>query len=250
MDAIATLQSEIRALLRKRRDLKSTIRRISSQVDSDAPVTLLSTKASSEATNEGKRKLQEKMEVDEETEKRPKLESTEEHVAGHKRILRTSILAHLQRAKDALFKEREKESVSLLHVSSISAQTIKHIEKEQHVASKLAEQERTKLEELSHELREQLGASEEQLRGVEAELSVKNNELMVGVNMSTPKCAQKASLTQHYGHMSNFIATKTQPSIFWVPRNFNPELESLRGCTQQFVAEKVASIASTDYFKT
>ncbi|CDR97684.1 hypothetical protein, conserved [Babesia bigemina] len=189
------------------------------------------------------------MEVDAETEKRPKLESAEEHVAGHKRILRTSILGHLQRAKDALAKEREKESVSVFSGSTMRAQTIKHMEKEQLVASKLADQERTKLEQLSHELRAQMAASEEQLRAVESELNVKCNELMVSVHVSTAKRAQKTSLTQHYEHMANFIATQAQPTIFWAPRNFNPELESLRGRTQQFISEKVAAIASTEYFK-
>ncbi|ORM40524.1 uncharacterized protein BXIN_1959 [Babesia sp. Xinjiang] len=237
MTVDASLQRDIRSLLQERNSLKASIRRISAQIDSDAPSTLLSIKSAAESSPNGKRKFKDSMEVDvEEPEKRPKLGSAVEHVEAQRRLVRSSLLGYLQRAKDALTKEQEKENV------------IKHQEKEQLIASKLADQEREKLEKISAELRNKLLAEEERLRVVESNLSEKHNELVVVVWCHLDNnIMQKSSLTRHYEYMSNFIATKTQPTIFWLPRNFNTELESLRECTRQFIAQKVAAIASTDY---
>ncbi|GFE53851.1 nuclear factor NF2, putative [Babesia ovis] len=238
MESDAVIQREIRSLLKERYSLKSSIRRISAQIGSgkvlrgsnivspDAPVTLLSTKSTLESGGTQKRKMHDAMDEDvtEEPEKRPKLTPGVEQVEAQRRIMRSSLLGHLQRARDALSKEQEMEN------------TMKQREKEQMIASKLAEQEREKLENISAELRTNLASNEERLRAVETELAEKNNTLM------------KSALKRHYDYMSNFIATKTQPTIFWVPRNFNSELESLRECTRQFIEQKVAAIASTNYY--
>lgn len=58
---------------------------------------------------------------------------------------------------------------------------------------------------------------------------------------------QKYTLSRYYKYMCNFIATTTQPTIFWVPRNFNPKLEQLRENTREFIAQKLQLIANTDY---
>lgn len=124
------------------------------------------------------------------------------------------------------------------------------MEKEQIVASKLEKMEQERLKTISDEFRSQLNSSEERLRTVESTLTQKNNAIMVSSVQLKIIWAQKIQLTRHYEYMGNFIATKTQPTIFWVPRNFNADLETLRDATKHFINQKVAAIASTDYFST
>ncbi|KAK1939683.1 hypothetical protein X943_002298 [Babesia divergens] len=183
-------------------------------------------------------------------EKRPKPETPAENLDNQKRILRTGLLGHLQRARDALVKEREKESVCYAVAIVMFLQTIKHMEKEQIVASKLEKMEQERLKTISDEFRSQLNSSEERLRTVESTLTEKNNAIMVSSVQLKIIWIQKIQLTRHYEYMGNFIATKTQPTIFWVPRNFNADLETLRGATKHFITQKVAAIASSDYFST
>ncbi|KAK1441827.1 hypothetical protein BgAZ_501590 [Babesia gibsoni] len=228
MDPEAVLTREIRAILRERRSLKSSIRRLSNQIDSDGATTLLSTRGVGDALNgqkwRAKRQMSMDVEPEVEPEKRPKLGVPVDNVEGHRRILRAGLLGHLQRARDSLVKERERES------------TQKQIEKERVVESRLEKQEQEKIKTLSEELQAELASKKQSMELLETKLTQKNNEYV------------KMQLTRHYQCMGNFIATKTQPTVFWVPRNFNPDLEALRDSTKQFIEQKLAAIAATDYF--
>lgn len=221
------LKREIRSILRERRMLKSSIHRLSSQVDSDGATTLLSNRTTNDMQRGAKRRNRDSLqeELPEEKEKRPKREVAPEHIDGQKRILRAGLLGHLQRARDSLAKEREKESVQKQH------------EKDRVIETKLEQQQQATIKALDEELKEKLASQKERMQTLNTKLTEKNNEYV------------KLQLTRHYENMGNFIATKTQPTIFWVPRNFNPELEALRDITKQFITQKVAAITATDYFE-
>ncbi|EKX74385.1 conserved hypothetical protein [Theileria equi strain WA] len=222
------LQDEIRSLVHERNSLNNLIKRLKSQIDGNNDGILnglLSTKASIDTSLEGKRKLTEDdPSTTDEVEKRPKVEEDNATVDRHKRMMKIGLWGHLQKAKDALAKEKNDQNV------------IKHIEKGKMIETKLEERQKEQLNNLTKDIEEKIKQHEEKLVQIESSLSEKQTLLM------------RLKLKQHYETMGNFIATTTQPTIFWVPRKFNENLESLRNSTREFINKKLEIIANTDYY--
>ncbi|UKJ88510.1 hypothetical protein MACJ_000954 [Theileria orientalis] len=222
-----TLQNEIRSLVQERKSLNLLLKRLSNQMsnfnEGDSNV-LLSSKVLTQFSMESRRKPKDSEDFkDYEPEKRPRVEEDTETVHRHKRLMKVGLFGYLQKAKDALVKEKDDESA------------VKHLEKEKLIDNKLEERQKKQFSILAKDIEEQYNTSKQKLEALELNLSEKRTQLM------------RIKLKDHYENMKNFIATSTQPTIFWVPRRFNDHLESLRASTRSFVSKKIEIIDSTDY---
>ncbi|KAK2198155.1 Pinin-SDK-MemA protein [Babesia duncani] len=213
--------------MNEQRQIKRSIRRLEKEnqnINEGEANTLLSTRVTNDPAVAGKRKLRpDAIDVNFEPEKRPKMENDVPTVDRNKRMLKVGILGHLVRARDALKKEQDQQN------------TIKHMEKDKMISLKLEEREKEQISLIQKDAKEQLAKEQESLKKIDESLLEKQTQLM------------KHKLKSHYTHMQNFIATKTQPTIFWAPRNYNPQLESLRNTTQEFIAQKLKAIEATNY---
>ncbi|EDO08368.1 pinin/SDK/memA/ protein conserved region family protein [Babesia bovis T2Bo] len=206
------VQNEIHSLRRKRALLQSRCRRLENRL-----ATANSSGAHEEAST-APRSITMHDNVEDQDISKEEPPTNRPRVSTDGRFLRATLLGHLQKAQRDLASERD------------NPETQRRMAALEHVDAKVANQERQRMEAVMEEMNQKLTDTKNLLSTVEEELSQKQSQLMGSV------------LTNHYSHMAKFIATKTQPTLWWMPGKESEALEPLRRSTSQFVGHKLEDI--------
>ncbi|EAN34431.1 pinin/SDK/memA/ protein conserved region family protein [Theileria parva strain Muguga] len=222
------LEDEIRVLIQERKAVNLALKKLSNQLtnfnNGDSNV-LLSNKVLNTNSFDSKRKSKDDGFMDYEPEKRPRVEDDSETVHRHKRLMKVGLFGYLLKAKDALVKEKDDQKI------------LKHIEKEKLIDTKLEEKQKEQSTLLQKDIQDEYDVNKKRLEEITTELNKKQTQLM------------RMRLCEHYESMGNFIATSTQPTIFWAPFKFNHHLNTLRDTTRNFIDKKIELIQNTNYYE-
>ncbi|XP_953577.1 uncharacterized protein TA09650 [Theileria annulata] len=287
-DEINILQDNIRIILQEKKQINLTLKKLSNQLinfnNGDSNV-LLSNKVLNNNSFDSKRKLKDEENYKEyEPEKRPRIEDDNETIHRHKRLMKVGLFGYLLKAKDALVKEKDNQlvcypvtvlghtanhqprkgllinslviqlytlssyiTISTLHSCKISSlsRSIKSVyflpfqglfSYIPYRDTKLEEKQKEQSTLLQKDIQEQYDINKNKLEILNKELLEKQTQLM------------RMKLKEHYESMGNFIATSTQPTIFWIPFKFNHHLNTLRNTTKNFINKKIELILNTNYY--
>eukprot|EP01068_Selenidium_serpulae_P012949 Selendium_serpulae@DN5901_c0_g1_i1.p1 len=150
-------------------------------------------------------------------EKRPKIEA-DNSTTRRNRNLFGNLLGHLKKAKDGLEKEKETKWAELQK------------KQEDRVDDKLR-LEKKNLEELRRrDLKDQTEKDRSRIREVAREIAKFEVELL------------RQNLVNHYEQMTNFIRTKTEPPLFWLPAVPNSATRQLQKETRTAIETKIESL--------
>lgn len=150
-------------------------------------------------------------------EKRPKIEA-DNSTTKRNRNLFGNLLGHLKKAKDGLEKEKESKWAELQK------------KQEERVDDKLRLEKRN-LEELRRrDMIDQAEKDKSRIREVGREIARAEVDLL------------RKNLVSHYEQMTNFIRTKTEPPLFWLPAVPNDATRQLQQETRSAIESKIESL--------
>jgi len=150
-------------------------------------------------------------------EKRPKV-SLDNKTVSRTRNLFGSLVGHLKKAKDTLEKEKDTKQAEMHKIQG------------ERVDQKLKCERRNLAELRRRELKEKKQNDVKRIREVQREITVKELELL------------KLNLETHYTRMMNFIRTRAEPTLFWLPAIHCDESRTVQGETRAAIEHKIESL--------
>jgi len=150
-------------------------------------------------------------------EKRPKV-SLDNKTVARTRNLFGSLVGHLKKAKDTLEKEKDTKQAELHKIQG------------ERVDQKLKFERRNLAELRRRELKEKKQNDVKRIREVQREITVKELELL------------KLNLETHYTRMTNFIRTRAEPTLFWLPAIHCEESRTVQEETRAAIEHKIESL--------
>jgi len=127
-------------------------------------------------------------------------------------------LGHLKKAKDTLEKEKDTKQAEL------------HKIQEERVDQKLKYERKNLAELRRRELKEKKQNDVKRIREVQREITAKELELL------------KLNLENHYTRMMNFIRTRSEPTLFWLPSVHCDQSRALQEETRAAIEHKIESL--------